>query len=153
MEENRRYSHFPSRTCNMLTKPSLSLAEARTIGKACEEAARQQNTAVSIAVVDDAGGLLYFLRMDGARIFTAELAIQKARTAASVGVPTSVIEDMLKDRPHPIRDLTPLRGGVPFLYDNQCAGAIGISGAKVEIDVIIAESGIASLSRSPTPGT
>jgi glc operon protein GlcG len=129
----------------MRTKFSISFEEARTIAEACLRAARQHGVEVCIAVVDDAGGLLHLSRMDGARAFTVELAAQKARTSASVGVATGVIEMMYRERPAQSRESHAGRGGVPAQCNGQCAGAVGVSGAKPEIDEIIALAGIAVL--------
>jgi glc operon protein GlcG len=73
------------------------------------------------------------------------MASQKARTSASVGVPTSVIEAMFRDRPGPSREANVGRGGVPVQHGGQCAGAVGVSGAKPEVDEIIAQAGVAVL--------
>jgi glc operon protein GlcG len=83
--------------------------------------------------------------MDGARAYTVEIASQKARTSASVGVPTSVIEAMYRERPAQSRESNVGRGGLPVRYQGQCAGAVGVSGATPEIDDIIAHAGIAVL--------
>jgi uncharacterized protein GlcG (DUF336 family) len=129
----------------MRPKFSLSFEDAQTVAAACLQAARQHEVEVSIAVVDESGVLLHFSRMDGARAYTVELASQKARTSASVGVPTSVIETMVRERPGQSRESNVGRGGVPVPYRGQCAGAVGISGAKPEIDEMIAQAGIAVL--------
>ena len=129
----------------MRPKFSLSFEDARTVAAACLEAARQNDVEVSIAVVDDAGVLLQLSRMDGARAYTVELASKKARTSASVGVPTGVIEAMSRERPGQARESNVGRGGVPVQYRGQCAGAVGVSGAKPEIDEMIAQAGIAGL--------
>ncbi len=129
----------------MRTKFSLSFEDAQTVAAACLEAARQHDAEVSVAVVDDAGVLLHFSRMDGARAYTVEIASQKARTSASVGVPTSVIEAMYRERPAQSRESNVGRGGVPVRYQGQCAGAVGVSGATPETDEIIAQAGIAVL--------
>jgi glc operon protein GlcG len=125
----------------MRPKFSLSFEDARTVATACLEAARQHDVEVSVAVVDDCGALLCFFRMDGARAYTVELASQKARTSASVGVPTGVIEAM--SRAGHSRELNASQGGVPVPYRGQCAGAVGVSGAKPEIDEMIAQAGVA----------
>jgi glc operon protein GlcG len=83
--------------------------------------------------------------MDGARAYTVELASQKARTSASVGVPTSVIEAMYRESAAQSREPNVGRGGVPAQHKGQCAGAVGVSGAKPEIDEMIAQAGIAVL--------
>ena len=129
----------------MRPKFSLSFEDARTVAAACLQAARQHEVEVSIAVVDESGVLLHFSRMDGARSYTVELACQKARTSASVGVPTGVVEAMVRERPGQSRETNVGRGGVPVQYKGQCAGAVGVPGAKPEIDEIIAQAGIAGL--------
>lgn len=126
-------------------KFSLSFEDARTVAAACLEAARRHEVEVSIAVVDEAGALLCFFRMDGARAYTVELASQKARTSASVGVATGVIEAMSRAGAGQSRGSNVGRGGVPVQYKGQCAGAVGVSGAKPEIDEMIAQAGIAVL--------
>ncbi len=129
----------------MLTKFSLSFEEAQIAAAACLEAARRRDASVTVAVVDDAGVLLHLSRIDGARAYTVELATQKARMSANVGVPTGVIEAMARDRPAPAGHSGVGRGGVPVRHHGQCAGAIGVSGAAPEIDEMIAQEGIAVL--------
>lgn len=129
----------------MRSKFSLTFEEARTVAAACLRSAQQYAVDVSIAVVDESGALLCFSRMDGARAYTIELASQKARTSASVGVPTGVIEAMSHERPGQAREANIGRGGVPVQYQGQCAGAVGVSGAKPEVDEMIAQAGIAVL--------
>lgn len=116
----------------MRSKISLALEDATAIlhGAAAVAHPRQ----VSIAIVDEAGELLSFMRMDGARSHTIELAIKKAKVSAQVGVPSAVIHAAGR------ADIT--AGGLPIMADGQCAGAIGVSGATVEDDVRIATAGI-----------
>ncbi|MDB5437839.1 MAG: glcG protein [Caulobacteraceae bacterium] len=123
----------------MQFKPSLSYDEAFLVAQACLAAAREQAVSVSIAVVDEAGGLLQFCRMDGARAFTVELATQKARAAASIGVSTRVLEALAKAGQ--LATVPAGLGGVPVMHPGGCAGAVGISGAKPEMDDLIAAKG------------
>jgi glc operon protein GlcG len=88
---------------------------------------------------------LRLVRMDGARGFTADLATRKARTSSSLGVSTSVLEILYKDRPLSSQDLIATKGGLPVLHDGQCSGAIGISGALPDIDEQIAVAGVGAL--------
>jgi glc operon protein GlcG len=127
----------------MQTKPTLSFADAHALAVGCLESARGLGVTVSIAIVDEAGKLLHFVRMDEARAYTADLAIRKAQSSAAVGVPTSILEAFAKERP--MQDVIALRGGIPFLYEGKCAGAIGVSGAKPDIDDAIATAGIAAM--------
>ena len=126
----------------MRTKPSLDLRDADAIAAACRAAAIDAGARVSIAVVDEAGGLLHFQRLDGARAYSADLAIRKARTAASVGVPTRMIEAMARAGQPMSGEVLAVSGGVPVLHDGQCAGAVGVSGASGDEDVRIAEAGL-----------
>src|SRR3569623_2400072 len=126
----------------MISKASLDLAEAGRGFTACLAAAQQHRVAVSIAIVDDAGQLLQFGRMDGARAYTVELASRKARTAAAVGIATSIITEMSRQSPGPASDAAVGAGGLPILHEQKCIGAIGISGAKPEIDDVIAVAGV-----------
>jgi glc operon protein GlcG len=65
---------------------------AQTVLQAARESAQQRNAPSAIAVVDPAGDLLAFQRMDGVRPASADLAVEKARTAARLQRPTSEIE-------------------------------------------------------------
>lgn len=111
---------------------SLSIDEAEAMLDAAGRAATSRP--VSIAVVDAGGALLAFRRMDGARVHTIELATQKARTAAIVGVPTAAVQAAGRDI---------CAGGIPVVVEGQCVGAIGVSGAVEDEDVRVACSGAA----------
>jgi glc operon protein GlcG len=73
----------------------LDQAGAQTVLQAARESAQQRNTPSAIAVVDPAGDLLAFQRMGGVRPASADLAIEKARTAARLRRPTAEIEDSI----------------------------------------------------------
>ncbi len=120
---------------------SLDFDDAGTIAAACLASAQRHGVTVSVAVVDGAGHLLHFSRMDGARGFSADLAMKKARTAASVGVSTATIAAITGSAD------APAAGGVPVLHLGHCAGAIGISGAPTMIDESIAAAGISAFER------
>jgi uncharacterized protein GlcG (DUF336 family) len=53
---------------------------------------------VSTAVVDQGGALLHFCRLDGARPYSVDLAIRKARTAMPLALSTQVLEAMTRER-------------------------------------------------------
>jgi glc operon protein GlcG len=134
-----------NRSLAMRMKPSLTFSDAQTVSGACLEAATARGVSVCVAVADEAGNLVHFCRMDGARSHTIDLARGKATLAATVGVATAVIEQLQRQRPAALPPGFPGAGGVPVLVDNQCAGAIGVSGASPEIDDAIAQHGVASL--------
>jgi glc operon protein GlcG len=132
----------------MRMKPSLQCEEAAAIAAACQARAHVLGSAVSIAVVDEAGALLHFRRMDGARAYSVDLAIRKGRTAAAVCVSTRVLEAMFRKRPMHGQDVLAVAGGLPVMSDGQCAGAIGVSGATAEDDEAIAAAGFDRLAMS-----
>lgn len=72
---------------------SLDQAGAQQVLRAAKEGAEQRNAPSAVAVVDPAGDLLAFQRMDNVRPASADLAIEKARTAARLQRPTEEIED------------------------------------------------------------
>ncbi len=120
----------------MRTKPCLTSADVKKIIAACEAEAAKNKWAVSIAVVDDGGFLLGLTRMDGASAITAEVATGKARTSAMTKRPSKFFEDRVKERPafagFPAGLL--IQGGLPIVHDNECAGAIGVSGVQSHED-------------------
>jgi glc operon protein GlcG len=132
----------------MRTRLSLTLDDANAMMAASLAAARAVGRNVSIAIVDDAGGLIAFQRMDGARVHTIDIAQRKARASAMVGVPTAMIEAMNKDRLPQTPDMTVGAGGLPAKHDSLCVGAVGVSGALPAEDETVARAGLGAM---PTP--
>ena len=131
----------------MRTKPSLTLADVKKMLAACEAEAAKNNWAVAISVVDDGGFLLGFVRMDGAAVISAEVSLGKARTSAMTRRPSKFFEDRVKDRPAFITFPAGLliQGAVPVMHQNECVGAIGVSGVQSHEDEQIALAGAKSL--------
>jgi glc operon protein GlcG len=131
----------------MRTKPSLTLADVKKMLAACEAEAAKNNWAVAISIVDDGGFLLGFVRMDGAAIISAEVSLGKARTSAMTRRPSKFFEDRVKDRPAFITFPAGLliQGAVPIMHQNECVGAIGVSGVQSHEDEQIALAGVNSL--------
>ena len=131
----------------MRTKPSLTLADVKKMLAACEAEAAKNNWAVAISVVDDGGFLLGFVRMDGAAVISAEVSLGKARTSAMTRRPSKFFEDRVKDRPAFITFPAGLliQGAVPIMHQNECVGAIGVSGVQSHEDEQIALAGVESL--------
>jgi glc operon protein GlcG len=127
----------------MRTKPCLTSADVKKILAACEAEATKNKWAVSIAIVDDGGFLIGFTRMDGAAAITAEVATGKARTSAMTRRPSKFFEDRVKERPafagFPAGIL--IQGGLPIVYENECVGAIGVSGVQSHEDEQVAQAG------------
>jgi len=130
-----------------VTVTVLNEAGAQIVLKAAAESARQKSAPSAIAVVDPAGDLLAFRRMDGVRPDSVDLAIQKARTAARLRRSTAEIEDNINHgrTAFVTAGIAALRGGVPVLLDGQVVGAVGVAGLSKETDTAIAETAATSL--------
>ena len=126
----------------------LDQAGAQTVLQAARDSAQQRNAPSAIAVVDPAGDLLAFQRMDGVRPASADLAIEKARTAARLRRPTVEIEDSINQgrTAFVTANIAALRGGVPIRVSGAVVGAVGVAGLSKEIDAEIANTAAAALS-------
>jgi glc operon protein GlcG len=133
----------------MKTQPVLGLDEARSIAAAAEAEARAHDWAVTLAVVDAGGHLLWLQRLDGAAPISAEIAAAKARTAALGRRESKVYEDMINGGRTSFLSAPALagmlEGGVPIAVQGHCVGAVGVSGVKSSEDAQIARAGIAAL--------
>ncbi len=133
----------------MKTKLTLTVDDARAIAAAAEAEANKNNWAVTLAVVDDGGHLMWLQRLDGAAPVSAEIAPAKARTAALGRRESKVYEDMINGGRISFLSAPALsgmlEGGVPIVVDGQCVGAVGVSGVKSTEDAQIARAGIAAL--------
>ena len=129
---------------NLGQKKQLTFDAARAIGEAAAAEAKQQNLRMSIAVVDDGGYLLYFMRMsEQVAPASAEVAVAKARSAALFKRATLSWEEAAKDRVVILKipNVVPLGGGVPLIVDDVGIGAIGVSGSSSVKDDEIARAG------------
>jgi glc operon protein GlcG len=129
---------------------ALDQAGAQTILQTAKQSAQQRNEPSAIAVVDPAGDLLTFQRMDGVRPASVDLAIEKARTAARLQRSTAEIEDNINHgrTAFVTASIPALRGGVPIRVNGTVVGAVGIAGLSKEIDAEIANTAAGALSRS-----
>jgi glc operon protein GlcG len=128
----------------------LDQAGAQTVLRAAKASAQQRNAPSAIAVVDPAGDLLAFERMDGVRPASADLAIQKARTAARLQRPTAEIEDSINQgrTAFVTAEIMALRGGMPVLLNGDIVGAVGVAGLSKEADTETAKTAAAALTPS-----
>jgi glc operon protein GlcG len=127
---------------------ALDQAGAQTVLQAAKENAEQRNAPSAIAVVDPAGDLLAFQRMDGVRPASAELAIEKARTAARLQRSTAEIEDNINQgrTAFVTAGIPVLRGGMPIRVNGAVVGAVGVADLSKENDAETANTAAATLS-------
>lgn len=133
----------------MIPKFSLELADIKTIAAAAEAEALKNNWAVTIAIIDEGGHLLWLQRLDGAAAISAHIAPAKAHTAALGRRESKVYEDVINGGRASFLSAPDvkgmLEGGVPIMKNGQCLGAVGVSGVKSPEDAQVAKAGIAAL--------
>lgn len=116
----------------VLSAKNISLEAAKKVA-ADAVAYAQLNHAPggSIAIVDNGGHLVYLERLDNTFSASADVAVQKARTAAQFKAPSKKLEDAVNNGRNALITVgrTFLQGGIPILYEGQVIGAIGVSGA------------------------
>jgi len=124
----------------------ISLENAKKAAGPALAEARKNNWTVAVAIVNPDGTLVYFEKMDGTQNASAQVAMDKARTAALYKRPTKALQDALAAGGEGLRILrlegaTPVEGGIPLLQDGKIVGAIGVSGATSAQDSQCAKAG------------
>src|SRR6266550_7476091 len=113
--------------------PALTYEGARRAAEAAGAVAAERGVAPVVAVVDAGGDLIYLLRPDAAQVASANVSIDKARTAAIYRRPSKDFEDQASTgRPSALHlaRAVPLQGGMPILHDDEVVGGVGVSGAS-----------------------
>jgi uncharacterized protein GlcG (DUF336 family) len=115
-----------------------------------ENAKKAAAAALAEAVVDPTGTLVYYEKTDNTQIGSANVSINKARSAALYKRPTKAFQDALAGGGAGLRVLglegaVPVEGGVPILLDGKIIGAIGVSGDASENDGKCAVAGAAAI--------
>ena len=125
----------------MKSRVALEVDDVQAALEAARAEAVKNGWIVSIAVVDDGGHPLGFLRLTDAAPLSAQIAFGKARTAALSRRESKFYEDVVKNGRTAflsVADFTTLEGGVPVLVAGQCVGAVGVSGVRSDQDAQIA---------------
>jgi uncharacterized protein GlcG (DUF336 family) len=125
---------------------AITLADGKKAAAPALAEASRNNWAMAVAVVDGAGDLVYFERMDATQSGSVVVAIDKARSAARFKRPTKVFQDMLAAggegwRVLGLQGAVPVEGGVPIVIDGKIVGAIGVSGGTSPQDGQCARAG------------
>lgn len=125
--------------------PNITLEAARKILEAGIRDAQGRNLAMAVAVVDTAGNLVAFGRVDGTQTGSLGVAIDKAKTAVAFRRPTKVFEDAVAAGRNAILALgvMPIEGGLLILGDgNRIVGAVGVSGGTAQEDGQVAAASL-----------
>jgi len=136
----------------MIMAPRLTLSDARIVLEGSEAKAKEIGVDMDVAVVDDGGHLLAFIRMDRARVTSIDVAINKAFTAAcarratheyaavaGAGGPAFGIHVSNQGR------FMIVGGGLPIFIKGTIAGGVGCSSGSPEQDREVAQAGIERL--------
>ncbi|MEX6724265.1 GlcG/HbpS family heme-binding protein [Parapedomonas caeni] len=127
---------------------SNELAEALMAGAAAK--AEAMGVPMCIAIVDPAGVLVQFKRMDRAPLLSVGIAQDKAYTAVSFGMPSHEWHDFIKNDPPLLHGIvhTPrlvvFGGGYPVKVDGAVVGGIGVSGGHYSHDMEVAQAALAA---------
>jgi glc operon protein GlcG len=131
----------------MRSKPCLTASDVKMMMAACLAEADKNKWNVAVTIVDDSGFMLGFERMDGTPPVSAEVSFGKARTSALTKRPSKFFEERVKERPafvgFPAGIL--IQGGLPIMHQNECVGAIGVSGVQSHEDEQVAQAGVKAL--------
>jgi glc operon protein GlcG len=132
----------------MYTRTHLSHADALAVLNAIRAELEAQGKGAAVAVVDSQGELLAFLRTDGCKLPSIQIAINKAYTAAREQKPSRAVGDASLHDPFPMTNFGDLRytawgGGVPLLFEGQVVGGVGVSGLPEAEDMVLAALGAA----------
>ena len=130
--------------------PSIVAEQAKTIAAAAIAEARKNQWTMAIAIVDTAGDLVYFERMDHTQVGSVDIAQAKARSAARFKRPTKAFQDALAAGGEGWRILSlegavAVDGGIPLMSGGKIVGAIGASGGTSQQDGVTAAAGASTL--------
>jgi len=124
----------------------IALEVAKKVAAPALAEAQRNNWAMAVAVVDTAGDLVYFEKMDATQAGSVTVAVDKACSAVRFKRPTKAFQDMLATggdglRVFRIKGAVPVEGGVPIVRDGKIVGAIGVSGGTSSQDGQCARAG------------
>src|SRR5712671_5101380 len=125
---------------------SIGGETAKKAAAAALAEARKNNWTMAAAIVDTAGDLVYFEKVDGTQAASTLIALDKARSAVRFKRPTKALQDVLAAGGEGLRLLAlqgavPVEGGIPLLMDGKIVGAIGLSGGTSQQDGQCAKAG------------
>jgi glc operon protein GlcG len=129
---------------------SITGDNAKKVAAAALAEARKNGWNMAAAVVDPAGDLIYFEKLDGTQAASVGIAMAKARSAARFKRPTKALQDALAAGGEGLRILAlegavAAEGGVPIVMDGRVVGAIGLSGGTGQQDGVAANAGAATV--------
>ena len=130
--------------------PPIGIDNARKVMNAAEAEAAKNNWAVVITIVDSGGNIVMLHRRDDVQLSSIDIAGGKAKTALYFKRPSKTLDDAIAGggpglRFLALKDIVPLEGGIPIVFDGKIIGAIGVSGVLSSQDAQIARAGVDGL--------
>lgn len=133
----------------MLTIKRLSAADAEVLVAAAVEKSLEIGIPMCIAVTDESGNLIRFERMDGGKISSISIAIDKAFTGAAARKGTHIYNQLCQPG-EPTFGIhitnggrfSIIGGGLPIVVDGEVVGGIGVSSGTAGEDQIVAEAAV-----------
>ena len=126
---------------------AVNTASAKKIAAAVIAECQKNSWNVAVAVVDNHGYLVYFERMDNTQYASMDIAIGKAKAAATYRRPTRAFADVI-NKGGPATATLPgvfaSPGGLPLMVDGKVTGAVGVSGVTGDQDEQCAKAGVGS---------
>lgn len=128
----------------------ITLDNAKKVAAAAIAEARKNNLSMAIAILDPAGMLVYFEKMDGTQNGSVNVAMEKGRSAVLFKRPTKAFQDGLAAGGVGLRLLglpgaVPVEGGIPLVEGGRIVGSIGVSGGTSEQDGMVGQAGVNAL--------
>jgi uncharacterized protein GlcG (DUF336 family) len=125
----------------------INLETAKKVALGAMAESKKQNWNVAVAIVDNHGMLIYYEMQDNTQTASARIAIEKARTSATLRRPSKELEQNIADGRVAVLGLgvTPIEGGLPIVVDGKMIGAIGVSGMASTQDAQVARAGLDAL--------
>ena len=125
--------------------PAVNTATAKKIAAGVLAECQKNKWNVAVAVVDPYGSLVYFERMDNTQYASMDIAIGKAKAAATYRRPTRAFADVI-NKGGPATATLPgvfaSPGGLPIMVDGNVTGAVGVSGVTGDQDEQCAKAGV-----------
>jgi uncharacterized protein GlcG (DUF336 family) len=128
----------------------IPLDKAKAVAAVARTEAQKNGWLMAITIVDPAGTLVYFEKMDGTQLGSIQVSMDKAHSAVFFKRPTKSYEDVLAGGGVGLRVLKvpgamPVEGGVPLIENGKIIGAVGVSGAQPPQDGQCANAAAATI--------
>ena len=133
----------------MLTIKRLDIEDANRLIAGARAKAIEIGVPMCVAITDESGNLIAFERMNGGKITSINLAIDKSFTAVGIqkgtdvlgevnqpGMPAHGISSTLGGR------MVTIAGGLPVTYQGQVVGGVGVSSGLPAQDYEVALAGV-----------